>query len=474
MSKKYICTVISLMLMLFFKYIPPIGAITPHGMNIIGIFLGLIIAYCTVDMIWPSIVGLLLLGLADGYNVAGVFKDAFGHTVVLYMFTLLLIGYILEESGLTKVFANWLVNRRIAYQRPWVLSGLILFAAFFCALFIGMIAPTLICWAIVYDICRNCGYAKGDKWPTFMLFTILFLSTVASFILPFQLGVVANFGILAQVSNGTAVYEYIPYLLFSSTIGINIFAVCLAYGKFILKPDVAPLMNNDNLQYTLKLDKKQKYTLGLFLLFVIGLLLPPFLPQDNGIRIILDNMGSSGWSALVIALGALITIDGKSFVDFGKACAHGVIWDIILMMAALFTLSQALIEPTTGVSTFILETLQPFLLECNPTVYIILLVLLTGILANLLNNIAVCAILIPIAYTLSLSMDINIIALTALMNALGNLGFIFPSSSSQAALIYNNTDWVYPRDVQKLAIIEIIIAAVVILGIGLPVAIVVM
>lgn len=37
---KYIHFAITLAIMLFFRFIPPIGGITPYGMAIIGIFIG--------------------------------------------------------------------------------------------------------------------------------------------------------------------------------------------------------------------------------------------------------------------------------------------------------------------------------------------------------------------------------------------------------------------------------------------------
>lgn len=469
-AKYWFFIVLSIVIMLFFKYLPPMGAITATGMEIVGIFIGTILAYCTVGMIWPSVFALIILGMVDGYNVTDVFRNAFGHSVVLYMFVLLLVGQMLEESGLTQIFAEWLISRKIAMNKPWMLSFLIIFAAFFCALFIGMIAPAIICWTIVYNICKQVGYKKGDKWPSYMIFTIMFLSTVASFVFPFQLGVVSNFGIMTQVSGGTVTYEYIPYLVFASILAVAIFAGCFLLGKYIVKPDVSLLINNHSESVKMVFNKKQKATLLLFIIFIIGLFVPSILPKGSQLKPIMDNMGTTGWSALIIAIGVIYRIDKKPLINFNAIASKGIIWDIIMMMATLFTLSAALTADSTGFSKFILETLTPILSGYGPFVFVLLMVLITAVMANLLNNIAVCAILIPIAYTLSKNMSVDIIVLVTLMNIVGNLGFLLQSSSPQAGMIYNNDKWIIPKETQKIAIMEMVAAMLITIIIGYPLA----
>lgn len=471
-KKAYIYSLISIVIMFGFRYIPPIESITPIGMQILGILLGAIFAYCTVGMIWPSILALILLGLVDGYNTIDVFRDSFGHTVVLYMFGLLLFGSILESSGLTELVSKWLITRKFAIGKPWILSSLILFAAFFCGLFIGMIPPTIICWTIVYGICNKLGYKKGDKWPTYMLFGILFLSTIASVVLPFQLGVVTNFGILNQASGGAETYQYIPYLTFSIIFSLVVFISYILLGKFIIKPDVSAFTSNTELFEHEKfiLNKNQKIVVGLFVILVAGLIAPSFLPDGNYIRNIMYRIGATGWTTFVIGIGIFIRTDNRPFVDFGLMSAKGVIWDIIFMMAAVFTLSAALTSNETGVQSFIAENLSPVVVGFNPYIFLILAVLLTTIAANLINNIAICAIFIPIAYTLSHIVSFNLIALVTLMIYVGNACFLLPSSSPQSAMIYSNEEWVTIKDVRYLATLSTILLFVITIILGIPLA----
>ena len=74
-------SIISIGIMIGFKYvIVPTEPLTPLGVEIIGIFLGIVYGWLIVgDIFWPSIFGMIFMGLSDWSTVAGVFKTGFGH-----------------------------------------------------------------------------------------------------------------------------------------------------------------------------------------------------------------------------------------------------------------------------------------------------------------------------------------------------------------------------------------------------------
>ena len=67
-------------------FLPPIGGITPYGMDILGIFLGSIYGWVFVDFIWPSFFGMLMLVVVGYGTTAEVFKAGFGDSIVLNLF----------------------------------------------------------------------------------------------------------------------------------------------------------------------------------------------------------------------------------------------------------------------------------------------------------------------------------------------------------------------------------------------------
>lgn len=57
---------IGLGFMLVFPMLSPIEPITEVGMAVLGVFIGMVYLWSTLDSIWPSLMGLMLVALA-GY-----------------------------------------------------------------------------------------------------------------------------------------------------------------------------------------------------------------------------------------------------------------------------------------------------------------------------------------------------------------------------------------------------------------------
>ena len=58
----YLHTVICLLIMFGFGQLPAVEPLTPLGMNLIGIFFGVLYGWIAIEIVWPSLAGLLALG----------------------------------------------------------------------------------------------------------------------------------------------------------------------------------------------------------------------------------------------------------------------------------------------------------------------------------------------------------------------------------------------------------------------------
>ena len=79
-KSKYIHFAVVLALMFLFRFYSPIGTITPYGMAIIGIFIGLIYGW-SVDadnLIWTSLLALVALGVTDFGTAGQAIVSGFG------------------------------------------------------------------------------------------------------------------------------------------------------------------------------------------------------------------------------------------------------------------------------------------------------------------------------------------------------------------------------------------------------------
>ena len=64
----YILSAIGIAIMLFFRFLPPMGTVTELGMNVLGIFLGAIWCFSTVGTFWPALLALVLFGTSGLYE----------------------------------------------------------------------------------------------------------------------------------------------------------------------------------------------------------------------------------------------------------------------------------------------------------------------------------------------------------------------------------------------------------------------
>ena len=106
-------SIIAIAIMIGFKYVVPASdPLTPVGVEILGIFLGVVYGWLVVgDIFWPSLFGLVFIGLSDWSTVANVFKTGFGHNNVMLMLLFFLFTNIINGAGITEYIARWIDER---------------------------------------------------------------------------------------------------------------------------------------------------------------------------------------------------------------------------------------------------------------------------------------------------------------------------------------------------------------------------
>ena len=265
MNKKYyLNSAIVVLLMALFRFIPPIGSMTTLGMTILGIFLGALWGWITCDMIWPSVLALVMLGFS-GYttNVSEALTSTISNGTIQLILWLLVFSAVLTTTGISKYFVTKLVRSRFCKGHPWRLSIVICLATWICAAFGAGFAAILLCWDLVYTISAQVGYTKKDKWPKMMVCAIIFFNALGALALPFQAGVVTNFGFMFNASNGVySSYNYVQYLVFSLVFCACTTVVYWLFCRFLLRPDMSQLQKGIEVEEVSALTSKQKFAIG--------------------------------------------------------------------------------------------------------------------------------------------------------------------------------------------------------------------
>jgi len=118
---EFVHVAIVFLLMFAFRFIPAPAPITPYGMNVLGVFLGVIYGWSFCGLMWPSLLALIAMGVSEYGNEMAVWAAAFGNsTAVLTLASMLLCGA-LQATKTTDWLVDTLVNLKMAQGKPWSL-----------------------------------------------------------------------------------------------------------------------------------------------------------------------------------------------------------------------------------------------------------------------------------------------------------------------------------------------------------------
>lgn len=469
--KYYLHTLIVLCFMIFIRFIPALAGITPLGMEIAGIFLGVLWGWIFLDMIWPSTLAMVFLGFsAYVENVGAAFNLAFGNPVVQQILWLLIVAALMTTTGLAKWLANAMVSLKITKGRPWVLSFIIILISFICSAFQVGFAGLLLCWNFIYAICDEAGIQKHTKWPNMMIVGCAFSGCIGSSLMPYFSGTIATYGYLITASNNAYSYSYIAHMIFGLVYCAATLAIYFLICKFIVRPDMTSFQKELNIGEKTPLTKSQKVALWGTAGMVVALLLPSILP-GTAIAAFLNKIGVGAIVLLTISAVCYIrNSEGKPMFTFKELSDAGLMWPMIFMVATAMTVGTALIAGDTGLSAVLTAGMGKLFAGKSPYFFAVVFTLTSLVLTNFLNNAVVGAIMIPIMYSISGSVGVNPVAMCAIMCFTSNLGLFFPNACPYAALTHGNKEWITTKEVMLNSLTGIAALAISTVIIGIPLA----
>lgn len=107
-------SLITVALMFGVGYLQPWGSLNVIGMKVLGIFIGLLWGWTFIGFVWPSMLGVIALGLSGYQTVAQALTGGFGavNNTVLCIFLFIFAAY-MDKIGLSRIIANWFISRKI-------------------------------------------------------------------------------------------------------------------------------------------------------------------------------------------------------------------------------------------------------------------------------------------------------------------------------------------------------------------------
>lgn len=463
---KYLHFAITLAIMLLFRFIPPIGSITPYGMAIIGIFIGMIYGW-SVDagnLIWTSLLGLFALALTDYGTAGNALAAAFGNESVMLMLLGMFFLGMLQDSNLTQWLSNKLLSAKFTHGRPWLLTALIVIGPALATILVNQTLVALIMFVVYQSIFEQAGYKKGDLYPAMVLMGFMVVCSVAFSLLPFRGWCLMTVGMAMQSGIDINMGGWI----ISETVTLIVTCIGWMVVMFITPGcNVDRLKNVDITKYQKELkplNKRQKVVLFILVANIVGCIFLSFAAGDTGIRMYFGKIGVYGWVIFLIALAMIWKVDGEPVLNKKTAPSY-FYWDLILVVASAMVVAGQITDEATGITAAIGQLIAP-LFGLSNFMFLFILGMITFILTNVANNVAVTITMMTIAMAMAAQADFNLQAALMVITVYGVIGLLTPAGSVNGAMIhaheFTTTKSAYISGIIMIVFLTIVMALVLI------------
>lgn len=463
----YLKCFIGIALMFGFGYLPPIGAITETGMQIVGIFLGLIWLWSTVEVIWPSILGIIALGMSDYCSMTDAIKNALGESTIWQLFMVMVLIGGINESGCGAAMGQWILTRKFVRGKPVLFLWFFFVGFMTLSVFIGFLATAMLGWSILYNVMEQAGYKKGDKFYPLATIGVYLAASIGSTVLPFKGVKLSLLKAFSDVAN--APIDYIGYMLFTYSTTLLIMTLWVIVMLYVFRVDFSKMKNIDFDQLErdgTKFTTQGKIYMGAFGVIILYILVTSFGPKGVPLIDYLNRITTASIFAVMVVILSVVKYQGEPLISFKKMTKYFE-WNGVFICASAIQIASALTKDVCGVIPFITEILNPIFSGFNGYMFIVVVIVIAMILTNVANNMAVGLLLLPIvlSFTATLNLDINLVGIVIVYTV--QIAFMLPGASAPAAVLHGN-EKLTPIEIYKYGGFAFVMIGIVIVFISYP------
>ena len=451
---KWIHVMIALLITFSFGSIPAPEPITHMGMQVMGVFFGMLWGWCfTGDMIWPSILGIVALGMTEYTNISGSLTAFFGNTTTQQMLICMIYFGYMAKCGLSSSLARWIFTKKFINGRPWVLAISLAIVEVILASLVSLVVTILIVWQIFSAACEELGYEKGEDYPAFVMIGTLLAGSFGSMLLPFRGGGLLLTGLIRSGSG-----LEIPMVQYFLTVDVVIALLITLYfvvAKFWIKPDTSKFMAKCDY-----FDKIRKENVSLFteeqkpqiislIVFTIALFAVGLWPKTWPFYEILANLGIQGCVSLLIMFLIIIEgQDGKPELNFSNSFFKGVHWDMVLLLGASFPVADAIKSNDCGLVAFATQTLTPLLQGLGFVPFLVVSVTVLCVASQFAHNLILQMVFVPLTCPIVVAAGFNPIVSSIVIYFGCNFAYFTPGASMIGAM-YFGSEWIPNKNIYK-------------------------
>lgn len=388
--KRQTAVILGLLCMFLGKVLPPAGGLTPAGMQVLGIFAGVLIMWLTIAIHWPSLLGIAMLATVPGLSLNKLLAVSVGNSTFSFLLFTFMCTYALSKTPFVKRCAIGFICSRIARKESWW------FLISYCAsvLIIGMFMSPVVLFVIYLPIldaiCEELQLRNEDSLTNSLVLGQLICAEMSCGMTP----IAHVFPIMAlgfySAATGKSI-AYGDYMLFAVPVGLICFAALMLIFRFVLKPDISKVANLDfdALEKTIPpMEKYEKMVLSICVAVVIMWIVPGFLKSSfPGIYQFFKNQGTAFPPLVGASLLCLLTLEGKPLLDFKEAVSKGVDWGSIIMAAGTLALGAAMTNKTVGITAWISQTIAPLLQSASAATMVLFIIAWASIQTNVSSKV---------------------------------------------------------------------------------------
>ena len=440
--KKYLHVLIMIIITFGIGYLPTFGAITPLGMKVLGVFLGLVYGWVFIDLLWVSLYGFFALALTGYASLLDVFTSAFSNSTVITVLIVCAFSEYLNALGVNQAIAYWVMGRKIFLGRPWLLIIGLLLTGMLIGTVGGNFAGLFLLWGVIRIIGEENKIEKSNIFLSLAIAVTFYAVMISGAHVPFQAAFLLFSGFFTQATNLT-----IPngqFLLLGELYTFISIAIVIFISKVFFKLDSSKFILTEEMQdkyRVYKISWSQKLALILLVVYFLGLIAPSLLPKDSQLYSILSSWGIVGFSILYMIFFTIINDrKGKALVDMNKAFKDGVLWPTVILLAVTLPLGDAMVSENTGVSATIANFCSQHLGEMNIYVLQIIAVFMIGLLTQFMHNIVLGMIFVPILVPLSITLGGNPYTMFFVLHCAFVCAYATPAGCMQASVLFGSKD----------------------------------
>ena len=445
-------SIIGILIMLCFRFIPPFQPITPAGMALIGEFIGMIFLWVFVDMMWPTFLGMVLFGLdalviyPNSVQLSGVYEagmQSFGNWITVFVLGTMLICYCLEEVGTLRRICMKFITSKIAHKGAWQFTLMFMMAGLVIALFLDVTPAQFFMLGIAHEMFKILGFKEGDRWPRYVVIMITFSAVLGFAMTPIchTLPILWMSIYSAIVGQPASIASYIAAGL---PVGVIIWILMMIWMKRVIKvhKDV-PQLDNINWEEIEKMkpgkmDAREKYVVVISLLLLACWIVPSLISlvnPANPVYLFMARLSDSSFLFLAIVLLAIVKIDGKPVLNLAVAFQK-INWLPVVLLAGIMMVAGAMGEEPTGIPAAISMYIVPLVKGMNPYAMVALICVLCVVLTNIANNVPVGIIFVSAGVPLCLELGINPFPLALGVCVCANLAYTIPPAYVPVGVAY--------------------------------------